>query len=33
MSNSIASVCCKEECKETEWTCACQKCEENEHES
>lgn len=27
MSDSIGSVCCKEEVKETEYTCACQKCE------
>jgi hypothetical protein len=27
MSDSIGSECCKEECKGTEYTCACQKCE------
>lgn len=26
MADSIGSVCCKEEVKGTEYTCACQKC-------
>jgi hypothetical protein len=28
METTIASKCCKEECKETEFICACVKCEE-----
>jgi hypothetical protein len=32
MIDSIGSVCNKEECKDTEYTCACKACEEaNEH--
>jgi hypothetical protein len=27
MSDSIGSVCSKEECKDTEYTCACKACE------
>ena len=31
MSDSIGSECSKEECKDTEYTCACKACEkENE---
>jgi hypothetical protein len=27
MSDSLGSVCCKEACKNTEYVCACKKCE------
>ena len=30
--NSIASVCCKEECEGTEYECACQECSKAEHD-
>jgi len=32
MSDSIGSVCNKEACKDTEYTCACQKCEKDSEE-
>ena len=28
--DTIGSVCCKEECKGTVWTCACKKCSKEE---
>lgn len=30
MADLIGSVCIKEECKGTEYTCACKKCEKEE---
>lgn len=30
MKDSIGSVCIKEECEGTEYTCACQKCEKED---
>lgn len=29
MADSLGSVCCKEDCEGTEYTCACKKCEVN----
>lgn len=28
MKDSIGTVCCKEDCEGTEYTCACKQCEE-----
>ena len=28
--DTIGSVCCKEECEGTEYTCACKKCEKED---
>jgi len=30
MIDSIGSVCCKEDCEDTEYSCACRECEEAE---
>lgn len=30
MIDSIGSVCCKEDCEGTEYSCACRECEENQ---
>jgi len=29
MTDSIGSVCCKEDCEGTEYSCACKECREN----
>lgn len=31
MKDSIGSECCKEDCEDTEWTCACQECVKEEN--